>query len=51
MVFRACDISRLLDRHPNSVTKWLNSDLCLERGDPGFKDRLDRLAAAISRRS
>ena len=40
-----------LDKHPNSVTKWLNSNLCPQRYDPGFKDRLDRLDAAISRRS
>jgi hypothetical protein len=31
---RVCDISRLLDKHPNSVTKWLNRGLRLERDDP-----------------
>lgn len=48
---RVCDISRLLDKHPNSVTKWLNRGLRLERDEPDFKNRLDRLDAAISMRS
>jgi hypothetical protein len=40
-----------LDKHPNSMTKWLNRGLRLERDEPGDKHRLDRLDAAISRRS
>jgi hypothetical protein len=45
---RVCDIAALLRKHPNSVTKWLNRGLRLERDDPGFKERLDQLDAAIS---
>lgn len=35
----------------NSVAKWLNRGLRLERNDPGFKARVDHLDAAISERS
>ena len=45
------DIAALLDKHPNSITKWLNKGLRLEREDPEFKNRLDHLDAAISRQS
>jgi len=48
---RVCDIAALLRKHPNSVAKWLNRGLRLERTDPGFKARLDHLDAAISERS
>lgn len=47
---RVCDIAGILDKHPNSVTKWLNRGLRLERDDPEFKNRLDELDAAISNR-
>jgi hypothetical protein len=46
--FRVCDIAALVRKHPNSVAKWLNKGLYLERSDPGFKARLDHLDAAIS---
>ena len=46
---RGCDVAALLDKHGNSVTLWLNKGLRLERSDPEFKRRLDRLDAAISR--
>ena len=45
---RVCDIAALVGKHPNSVTKWLNRGLRLERNDPEFRDRLDQLDAAIS---
>jgi len=48
---RVCDISTLLEKHPNSVTKWLNHGLRLERDDSGFKRRLDQIDATISRLS
>ena len=48
---KVADIAALLDKHPNSVTKWLNKGLRLEREDPGFEGRLDHLDAAISRQS
>jgi hypothetical protein len=44
-------IAALLGKHPNSVAKWLNRGLLLERNDPEFKSRLDHLDAAISERS
>jgi hypothetical protein len=46
--FRVCDIAALVRKHPNSVAKWLNKGLRLERSDPEFKVRLDHLDAAIS---
>ena len=48
---KVSDIAALLDKHPNSVTNWLNNGLRLERQDPGFKERLDHLDASISRQS
>ena len=48
---RVCDIATLLRKHPNSVAKWLNKGLRLERIEPEFKARLDHLDAAISKRS
>ncbi len=47
---RVCDVSSLLCKHSNSVTKWLNRGLRRERDEPDFKSRLDQLDAAISRR-
>jgi len=46
---RVCDVAALVRKHPNSVTKWLNKGLRLERCDPEFKARLDDLDAAISK--
>ena len=45
------DITRLLDKHPKSVTKWLDRGLRLERDDSDFKRHLDRLDAALSKLS
>ncbi len=44
-------IAALLAKHPNSVAKWLDRGLRLERDDLEFKARLDHLDAAISERS
>jgi len=46
--FRGCDVAELLRKHGNSVTLWLSKGLSLERSDPEFKRRLDRLDARIS---
>jgi len=48
---KVCDVAALLNKHRNSVTKWLNMGLRLESKDPDFKARLDHLDAAISRRN
>jgi REP element-mobilizing transposase RayT len=47
---RVRDIASLINKHRNSVTKWLNKGLCREGTDPEFKKRLDDLDAAISSR-
>ena len=47
---RICDVAALLSKHPNSITKWLNRGLRLERGDPAFKNRIDLLDKTVSRR-
>jgi REP element-mobilizing transposase RayT len=46
---RVCDVSKLLKKHRNSITNWLNMGLCLENEDPAFKARLDHLDELISR--
>ena len=40
---RTCDVADLLGKHPNSITRWLNRGLRLEREDPGFKRLIDTL--------
>jgi hypothetical protein len=47
---RVHDIAALINKHRNSVTKWLNKGLGMEGTDPEFKRRLDDLDAAISSR-
>jgi len=47
---RTCDVAALLNKHPNSITKWLNRGLRLEREDPTFERRVDALDEAVSRR-
>jgi len=47
---RTCDVAALLNKHPNSITKWLNRGLRLEREDPAFKRRVDALDEAVSGR-
>jgi len=44
-------VAALLNKHPNSITKWLNRGLRLEREDPAFKQRVDALDKAVSRRN
>ncbi len=46
--FRGRDVAELLGKHGNSITKWLTQGLLLERDDPDFKHRLDRIDATIS---
>ena len=45
---RVCDVAAFVDKHPNSVAKWLNKGLRLERTDPTFKARIDHLDATLS---
>ncbi|MEJ2189564.1 MAG: hypothetical protein P8Y93_09145 [Acidobacteriota bacterium] len=47
---RTCDVADLLGKHPNSITRWLDRGLRLEREDPDFKRRVDTLDEAASRR-
>ena len=47
---RVRDIAALINKHRNSVTKWLNKGLRRGGTDPEFKRRLDDLDAAISSR-
>jgi hypothetical protein len=48
---RVCDIAALLSKHLDSVAKWFNKGLCLNRDDAGLKGRLALLDTAISERS
>ena len=48
---RVCDVANLLNKHRNSVTKWLNTGLRLKGEDSEFKERLDYLDATISRQN
>jgi hypothetical protein len=43
-------VAALVDKHPNSITKWLNRGLRLEREDPAFKRRVDTFDEAVSQR-
>ena len=45
---RVRDVSFLLRKHPNSITKWLNRGLRLENQDPDFRERLDALDSRMS---
>ena len=45
---RVCDVAAFVDKHPNSVAKWLNKGLHPERTDPNFKARFDHLNATLS---
>ena len=47
---RTCEVADLLGRHPNSITRWLNRRLRLERKEAGFKRLIDTLEEAASRR-
>lgn len=49
--FNVRDVSTLLCKHRNSITKWLNRGLRLERADPDVKARLDHLDSHISHRN
>lgn len=46
--FRSSDLAALLDKHPSSMTRWLNEGLLLEREDPIFFRRINRLDQQIS---
>jgi hypothetical protein len=42
------DIADLLQKHPSSMTRWLNQGLGRERVDSIFRERIDRLDRMIS---
>ena len=41
-------IAGLVNKHPTSVSRWLNSGLRMERDEPEFRSRIDALARLIS---
>ena len=45
---RSSDLAALLKKHPSSLTRWLNKGLHREREDYEFRDRINKLDAAIS---
>jgi len=45
---RSSDLAALLNKHPSSLTRWLNEGLRRERDDCEFRDRINKLDAAIS---
>ena len=46
--FRASDIASLVNKHPSSMTRWINQGLLQEREDPEFRDRINNLDQQIS---
>ena len=46
--FRSSVLAGLLDKHPSSMTRCLNEGLSLERQDPIFFGRINRLDQQIS---
>jgi len=45
---RSSDLAMLLNKHPSSLTRWLNEGLHRERNDSEFRDRINQLDAEIS---
>jgi hypothetical protein len=41
--FHSSDLAALLGKHPSSTTRWLNKGVSLEREDPRFLGRINRL--------
>ena len=46
--FRSRDIADLINKHPSSLTRWLNHGIRLEHEDPEFRDRIDAIDRIIS---
>lgn len=44
----SCDIADLIQKHPSSMTRWLNQGLKRERMDSVFRERIDRLDRLIT---
>jgi REP element-mobilizing transposase RayT len=44
----SCDIADLIQKHPSSMTRWLNQGLRRERTDAVFRERIDHLDRLIS---
>jgi len=42
------DIAALLNKHPSSMSRWLNIGVSLEREDPIFLRRINHLDRQIS---
>jgi hypothetical protein len=45
---RSCDIADLINKHPSSMTRWLNSGVHREREDAVFRERINHLDREIS---
>lgn len=45
---RSGDLAALLNKHPSSLTRWLNEALRREKEDCEFRDRINHLDTAIS---
>ena len=45
---RSSEIAKLINKHPSSLTRWLNLGLRQERDDHSFRNRLDLLDRKIS---
>jgi len=48
--FRSSDLASLINKHPSSMTRWLNEGISREREDPTFRDRIRQLDQQISTR-
>jgi len=46
--FRSSDLASLINKHPSSMTRWLNEGISREREDPTFRDRIRQLDQQIS---
>jgi len=46
--FRVCDVCTVINKHANSVTKWLNRGFLEEAHDQDFARRLGQLGTSIS---
>ncbi len=45
---RSSEIATLINKHPSSLTRWLNAGILLDRHDRAFRNRIDRIDNQIS---
>jgi hypothetical protein len=45
---RSSEIATLINKHPSSLTRWLNAGTVLNRHDLAFRNRINRLDSQIS---